>query len=403
MKLEDEVQRQLKILSSDVAELFPINELEEKLRYSLTNGQPLRVKMGIDPTSPDVHIGHMVVYKKMRQFQDLGHQALLIIGDYTARIGDPTGRNVERKPLTESEVKKNSETYKQQIFKIVDPNRTEIFYQSSWFDSLSLQGLLDATSCFSVAQMLSHETFRNRLDQGNRLSLHELIYPVLQAWDSVHIRSDVELGGTDQKFNILCGRDMQKEKGMKQQVVLLMPLLSGSDGRKMSKSFNNHIPVLSTPSDKFGRVMSIKDDLILTFFRYTTRFTADEVKTIEERLKNENPRDIKLELALEIVTIYHSEQEAFTAKKNFINQFSKKEIPEDIPIYNLLENEKLLSVLKKEKIIESQNDGRRLIKQGGISISGNKINDYDYELSLETSLDYIIKIGKRRFLRVVSS
>ncbi len=404
MDISNEVKRQMQILTADTVEVIPEKELELKLEKSLNKNVPLRIKMGIDPTTPDVHLGHMVVYKKIRQFQDLGHKAILIIGDYTARIGDPTGRNSERPPLTEDQVLKNSETYKEQIFKIVDPNNTEIHFQSSWFDKVSLQDVLNSTACFSVAHMLSHDTFKKRLESGSRLSLHEMLYPVLQGWDSVMIGSDVELGGTDQKFNILCGRDMQKEKGLEPQVALLMPLLMGTDGRKMSKSFNNHIPVLSSPDEKFGRIMSIRDELIPNLFTYATGFNTRQVLEIKERLQNENPRNIKLELAKEIIGVYHNNKEAQRCEKEFIEIFSKKKIPDDLPEFILKDNnQKLTSILKEAGIITSVSEGRRLINQGGLKIDGEKVTDSDFNLKLEKGDTVIIKAGKRKFIKIRKS
>lgn len=399
MEIKREIDRQMDILTSDVSELIPSEELRKKLEQSIISGTPLRVKMGIDPTAPDVHLGHMVVYKKMRQFQDLGHKAILIIGDYTARIGDPTGRNSERPPLTEQEVRKNSESYTRQIFKIVDPDNTEVHFQSSWFDKVSLQETLTSASAFSIAHMLTHDTFRKRLEQGNRLSLHELLYPLLQAWDSVMINADVELGGSDQKFNVLCGRDLQKEKKMSPQVILLMPILLGTDGRKMSKSFNNHIPVLSSPQDKFGRIMSINDELIPNFFTFATSYNSEHVNKIKGRLKEENPRDIKLELAREIISIYHSREEALQCEKEFITIFSEKGQPECIPSYEIIgQGHKLTGVLKDAGIIESVSEGKRLIKQGGLKMDGEKVSDPDQILNITDSV--IIKAGKRRFLKI---
>jgi tyrosyl-tRNA synthetase len=401
MALNIEVKKQMEILTADATEVISKKELETKIIQSLSSGIPLKVKMGIDPTSPDVHLGHMVVYKKMRQFQDLGHKAVLIIGDYTARIGDPTGRNIERLSLTEEQVLINSETYREQIFKTVDPKKTDIHFQSSWFDKVTLQDILGAVSSFSVAHMTTHDTFKRRLETGSRLSLHEILYPVLQAWDSLMIKSDVELGGMDQKFNILCGRDMQKEEEMEPQVAILMPLLMGTDGRKMSKTFNNHIPVLSLPDEKFGRIMSIRDELILNFFIHATGFNQNQVLEIKERLKTENPKDIKIELAKEIITLYHSSEEAEKCEKKFIEVFSKKEIPKNIPEFTISQNlQKITSILREAGIITSISEGRRLINQGGLKLNGEKITDVDYILNLESENTVTVKAGKRRFIKI---
>jgi len=401
MSLEKEIKRQMRIISEGTEEILPLNELEVKLKKSITTQKPLRIKMGIDPTASDVHIGHMVVYKKIRQLQDLGHHAHLIIGDYTARIGDPTGRNQERKALSERDVNKNCETYQKQIFKMVDQSKTTIHYQSSWFDEINLSDLLTTTSKFSVAHMLSHETFKNRLESGERLSLHEMLYPVLQAWDSVAVEADIEFGGMDQKFNILCGRDLQKENGMDPQIAIFMPLLMGTDGRKMSKSFNNHISVLSKPNEKFGKIMSIRDELIPSFFKYATHYKEDQINEIERRLNNENPRDLKLLLAREIISIYHSLEEALACEKEFINIFSKKELPKEIPEINVKPGEyRILNLLVENQLTTSISEGRRLIQQGGLKINNNRMDNEECILSLKVGEDTIIKAGKRRFMKI---
>jgi len=401
MDVQKELNRQMSILTGNTAEVIPEIGLRDKLEKSIKSGIPLRVKMGIDPTSPDVHLGHMVVYKKIRQFQDLGHKAILIIGDYTARIGDPTGRNAERPPLTEEQVKQNSNTYTSQIFKIVDSDKTEVHFQSSWFDEVTLQEILSASSSFSVAHMLTHDTFRKRLENGTRLSLHEMFYPVLQAWDSIFIQADIELGGTDQKFNILCGRDMQREKRLEPQIVMLMPLLMGIDGRKMSKSLNNHIPVLSTANEKFGRIMSIDDKLLINFFTYATTMTVEDIEMIKTRLHHENPRDVKLELAREIITIYHNSEEAMRCEHEFISVFSKGEAPLEIPEITISEKGlKLTGILKDALIIDSISEGKRLIKQGGLKVDGVRISNPEYILNIEKNKSMIIKAGKRRFLKI---
>ncbi|MBN2656688.1 MAG: tyrosine--tRNA ligase [Spirochaetales bacterium] len=401
MDLNHEVERQMEILSSGAAEIIPDNGLREKIRSSIGNGIPLRVKVGIDPTSPHVHLGHMVVYGKLRQFQDLGHKAVLIIGDYTARIGDPTGRNKERAPLTEEEVRANSLTYRDQIFKIVDESKTEVHFQSRGFDTLTLQEIMTTASAFSTAHMLTHETFRKRLGKGDRLSLHELFYPVLQAWDSLLVRSDVELGGLDQKFNILCGRDLQKSRGMSPQAALFMPLLEGTDGRKMSKSFGNHIPVNADPQEKFGKVMSISDNLIIPWFTLAAQKSGEQISLLNERLRNENPRDIKMELASEIVRIYHGAEEAQRCRLGFVNQFSRGEIPEEIPRFFLGSREmKLTSILKESGLYPSISEARRLIVQGGLKIDGKQIGDPDFTLTPGGDGSVIIKAGKRKYLKV---
>jgi tyrosyl-tRNA synthetase len=404
MVSEKEANRQFEIIKQGVAEIFPEHELYEKIRKSLLTKKPLRIKQGIDPTSPDVHIGHMVPFRKMRQFQDLGHTGIIIIGDYTARIGDPTGRNRERPPLTEEKVKENALSYTDQIFTIVDKNRTEIHCQSSWFDDFDLQGVIKTISRFSLAQIMAHDTFRKRMEEGKRLSLHELLYPVLQAYDSVVIKADVEIGGTDQKFNILCGRDLMRENGMEPQVVLCMPLLRGTDGRKMSKSWGNHIPVLCNASDMYGKVMSLSDDMIPDYFRYCTDVSTSQLKEIEVNLRNNvvNPKLIKAELAKLIVTTYHSIEKAAEAERKFEDMFAAKKLPENIPEYTIKKEKVwLCHVMKESNMVSSTSEARRLVRQGAVAINGKKVKDIDYQIEIQGKEAFILKVGKRRFLKLV--
>lgn len=397
--LDKEVKRQIEILSEGVAEIIPEDEFKKKIKKSIEKNKPLRVKLGIDPTSPDIHIGHMVVFNKIRQFQDLGHTAVIIIGDYTARIGDPTDRDSERTHLTPEQVIKNKERYLEQIFKVLDKDKTEIHHQSEWFGDFDLHKTMTELSKFSVAQMLAHETFRKRIDDGKRLSLLEMFYPVLQAYDSVAINADIEMGGTDQKFNILCGRDLQRDSGLEPQVVCLMPLLLGTNGEKMSKTFNNYVGVLDPPEEKFGRIMSISDDLIMDYFLYTTAVHKDEREVISERLKNENPRNIKMLLGKEIVKIYDGEEAAEKAEKHFVNIFSKGEIPEDIEEVKLSEPQWICSFLTDNSLTKSNGEARRLIKQGAVKLNSEKLTDLDYEISGKEEL--VIKVGKRKFIKVI--
>jgi tyrosyl-tRNA synthetase len=376
MMYEKEVKEQYEIIRQGAAEIFPEHELYEKIRKSLLTDTPLRIKQGIDPTSPDVHIGHMVPFKKMRQFQDLGHIGIIIIGDYTARIGDPTGRNKERPPLTEKKVKENASSYTDQIFTIVNKNRTEIHYQSSWFDEFDLQDVIKTIARFSLARIMTHDTFRKRMEEGNRLSLHELLYPVLQAYDSVAIKADVEIGGTDQKFNILCGRDLMREYGMEPQVVLCMPLLGGTDGRKMSKSWGNHIPVLSNAFDMYGKVMSLSDEMILDYYTYCT-----------DKL---------------IVTTYHSVEKAAEAEKKFEDMFVAKKLPKNIPEYTISKEKVwLCHAMKESNLVSSTSEAQRLIKQGAVVINGKKVNNISYQVNIKEKKAIILKVGRRRFLRLV--
>jgi len=402
--LKKEVSRQADMIKEGTVEVFPEDELYEKIRKSLSTNTPLRIKQGIDPTAPDVHIGHMVPFRKMRQCQDLGHIGVIIIGDYTARIGDPTGRNKERPSLSEKQIKGNAEYYTDQIFKIVDKNRTEIHYQSSWFDTFDLRKVIKIISKFSLAQMMAHETFRKRMDQGKRLSLHELLYPVLQAYDSIQIKADVEIGGKDQIFNILCGRDLMREYKMEPQVVLCLPLLLGNDGKKMSKSLGNYIPVYCPPTDMFGKVMSIPDSLIPDYYTYATDTSLTQIKDIKEKLANNevNPRYLKSQLAKMIVAIYHSIEQAEMAEKEFERVFVNKKYPKNIPEH-VIKTEKIwiCQVMKESNLVFSTSEAQRLIKQGAVSIDGEKVNDPRFMIEMKGSPELVIKAGKRRFVKVI--
>ncbi|MCX8057883.1 MAG: tyrosine--tRNA ligase [Spirochaetes bacterium] len=402
-KLKIEVKKQLEVITRNTEEIVPVEELEKKIFNSIKNNKPLRVKIGIDPTSPYVHIGHMVPYRKLREFQDLGHIAVLIIGDYTARIGDPTGRNSERPPLTPEEVRENAKSYTEQIFKVVREDRAEVHYQSEWFNDFDLYKVIRTASYFSVAQMLTHETFKKRLEEGNRLSLHEILYPMLQAYDSVAIKADVELGGTDQKFNILCGRDLMRDMNMEPQVAVLLPLLMGTNGIKMSKSLGNVIPILSSPKEKFGKVMSISDDLIINYMKYASNMSYEEIEYYENLLKEGkiNPRDVKIKIAKSLVELYHTKEEAEREEEEFIRVFSKKEVPQDINIYKLKEEKKLIELLKELDFVPSLSEAKRLITQGGVTIDGERVSSFDYVLKLNKGEEKVIKAGKKNFIKIV--
>ena len=403
--IKKEVNRQLEIILRNVEEVIPVEELQKKLEKSIAENKPLRVKIGIDPTSPFVHIGHMVPYKKLREFQDLGHVAVLIIGDYTARIGDPTGRNSERPPLTPEDVKQNAKNYTEQIFKVVREDKAEVHYQSEWFNDFDLYKVIKLASYFSVAQMLTHETFKKRLEEGNRLSLHEILYPLLQAYDSVAINADVELGGTDQKFNILCGRDLMREMNMEPQVAVLLPLLMGTNGVKMSKSLGNTIPILSSPKEKFGKVMSISDDLIINYMKYASNMSYQEIKNYEELLSKNaiNPRDVKIAIAKSIIELYHSKEDALREEEEFIKVFSKRELPTEMVEFKINEPKKLTEILKELNFAQSLSEAKRLISQGGVSINGEKITDIDYVMNLKKGEEKVIKSGKKNFAKIIGN
>jgi len=393
-------EEQLKIIKKGVEEIISEKELIEKLKKSEKTGKPLRIKYGIDPTGYDVHIGHLVPIRKMREFQDLGHTGVIIIGDFTAQIGDPTGKDETRPPLTAEDVKRNSEKYMEQIFTVLDKDKTEVRYQSEWFGNMTMADVLRLMGKFTLAQFMAHDTFRKRYENGLPLGMHEIMYPILQSYDSVAIEADVELGATEQKFNILAGRDMQKYFNMPQQIAILSPILMGTDGKeKMSKSLNNYIAVFDTPNDKYGKVMSIPDDLIINYYKYATKETPDEIEKIKAKLSDgkTNPKIIKQQLAREIVSLFHGKEEAKNAEEHFNNIFSQKKLPDNMPTYKLNGTQKLTEILVEAKLCKSASEVKRLIKQNAISINGEKISDILYEISDEST----IKVGKRRFLQVV--
>ncbi|MCK9557677.1 MAG: tyrosine--tRNA ligase [Candidatus Cloacimonetes bacterium] len=394
-------EHEMKIITKSVEEIIPLDELKGKLAKSAKSGKPLRIKYGIDPTGFDIHIGHLVPIRKMRDFQDLGHTGVIIIGDFTAQIGDPTGRDDSRPPLTHEQVKINSEKYMDQLFTILKPEQTEIRYQSEWFGGMGMADVLKLLGKFTLAQFMAHDTFRNRYEQGLSLGMHELMYPVLQGYDSVAIESDVELGATEQKFNILCGRDMQRYFGMEQQIAVLSPILLGTDGvNKMGKSLNNYIAVFDVPADKYGKVMSIPDSLIMNYYNYATSYDTDRLEQVKQELaKGTNPMVLKKQLAWEIVKLYHGEEEAQKAQEGFENLFSKKEIPEDIPEYEVSETSmKLAQLLVQSGLCSSNSEAKRLIQGGGVSLDGEKISVFDAEVEIRDAA--ILRAGKRKFLKL---
>jgi tyrosyl-tRNA synthetase len=397
MKFEHE----LKVIHKGVEEIIPEEEMIKKLEKSAKTGKPLRIKYGIDPTGYDVHIGHLVPIRKMREFQDLGHTGVIIIGDFTAQIGDPTGRDESRPPLTAEMVKTNSEKYMEQLFTVLDPSKTEIRYQSEWFGPMGMTDVLKLMGKFTLAQFMAHDTFRNRYEQGLPLGMHEIMYPILQGYDSVAINSDVELGATEQKFNILCGRDLQRIFGMEQQIAVLSPILLGTDGvNKMGKSLNNYIAVFDPPNDKFGKVMSIPDNLILNYFNYATKLDPDEIEAIGKELKNGvNPMIFKKKLAREIVKLYHGEEAALEAQAAFEKVFSKKELPDDMPIYETKEDKvKFIKLLVDNQLCASNSEAKRMIMQNAVTVDGNKWTDMEGDLEIKDGT--VIKVGKRKFLQI---
>jgi tyrosyl-tRNA synthetase len=376
---------------------------EEELKAKLKEGRPLRVKLGIDPTSPEIHLGFAVVLRKLRQFQDLGNIAVLIVGDFTARIGDPSGRSKTRVSLSEEQIRENMKGYKRQIFKILDEDKAELRYNSEWLSKLDPSDIIKLSSQITVARLLERDDFEERYKAENPIALHELLYPMFQAYDSVAVKADVELGGTDQRWNHLLGRDLQRSFGMDPQVVFLMPLLEGLDGvRKMSKTYNNFIGIEETPKEQFGKIMSIPDKLILRYFELCLDYHDKDLKIIRKRLKSgENPMDLKLELAEGIVRLYHSEEDAKRERAEFIRVFSREEAPEDIEEFYIKRNKKIwiVELLDSANLVKSRGEARRLIEQGALRIDGEKI--VDQKLNISFSEEAILRLGRKRFLKIM--
>jgi tyrosyl-tRNA synthetase len=400
----DDASRQCELLCYGAVEVIPEEDLKKMLIDSLLNKKPLRVKCGIDPTNVDVHLGHTIPYRKMRQFQDLGHVGVVVIGDYTARIGDPTGKSESRKSLTEEEVQFNAKKYLEQVYKVVDPKKTEVRFQSEWFGKVGLSEVVQWAMETTVSKLLSHETFADRLKQGGSLGLHELFYPVLQGIDSVYINADVELGGTDQKFNILMGRDYQKHRHQRPQVAMTMPIILGTCGQqKMSKSLNNYIGVLDDPFDQFGKVMSIPDALMSDWSLYVSGWNKNEIQQFQENLKNQklHPNIAKKMLAEAVVSYFHGLEVGKKMREQFENVFAKKSIPDEISEYKFTTGEKIIEVLVKSGMLASNSEARRLISQNGLSFAeGDKIQDEKISLD-ESFRNKVLKIGKKKFLKLI--
>ncbi|HEY0735199.1 MAG TPA: tyrosine--tRNA ligase [Herpetosiphonaceae bacterium] len=385
------------LLTRGVAEVIVEAELREKLK----SGKSLRLKMGFDPSKPDLHIGHAVGLRKLRQFQELGHTVVLIVGDWTAQVGDPSGRDQSRTMLTAEQVRINAETYVQQFFHIVDRARTEVRWQSEWYNSFTLADVFNLTSRFTMQQLMAHETFRKRFDSESPLSMMELMYPLLQAYDSVAINADVEFGGSDQKFNVLAGRELMKSMGLEPQHVLITPLLIGTDGRKMSKSFSNTVDLTMPPQEMYGRVMAMSDDVIMPYFVNVTDVPLAEVEQLRDSLQQgANPRDLKMRLAREIVTQFHDTNAAREGEEYFIRTIQKREIPEEMPEYRIANPTSIVDVLAGAQIAGSKSEARRLIAGGGVRINGNRVESQD--TLIEPGSEYVVQVGKRKFVRVVS-
>ncbi|MEF3255719.1 MAG: tyrosine--tRNA ligase [Deferribacterales bacterium] len=394
------LEEQLKVIKRGVEEIISEEELKEKLAYSIREKIPLRVKAGFDPTAPDLHLGHTVLIQKMRHFQNLGHQVIFLIGDFTGLIGDPSGKSETRKPLTREEVLKNAETYKEQVFKILDPDKTEIAFNSHWMGSMTSYDMIRLASSYTVARMLERDDFAKRYASGRPISIHEFLYPLVQGYDSVALRADVELGGTDQKFNLLVGRDLQRMNGQSPQIAITVPILEGLDGvQKMSKSLGNYVGITEKPTDMFGKLMSISDELMLRYYLLLSNKNLDEIEKIKRGIADGSihPMEAKKDLAEEIVARFHGITEGKNAREWFETVFSKKEIPEDIKEVEISNNEKLLDIIKKLNFAPSNSEIRRLSASGAITINGEKVNNIDIHLE---SGEYILKVGKRHFAKL---
>lgn len=402
--VEKEVARQFEILRFGVSEITPEEDLISMLRHSIANKKPLRVKCGIDPTATDVHLGHSVPYRKMRQFQDLGHTGVVIIGDYTASIGDPTGRNDSRPALTPEQIKENASRYMEQVYTIVDKDKTEIRFQSEWFKDVTLSDVIGWAGQTTVAKLVSHDTFAKRLAEGHSLGLHELFYPVLQGIDSVYVKADIELGGTDQKFNVLMGRDYQKHAKLRPQVAMLLPIITGTCGtQKMSKSLGNTIGILDEPFDKFGKTMSIPDAIMLEWWKYVGNIDAKAYAEIEKGMSDNSlhPNECKKRLGVAIVSFFHGEEVGLAMREQFENVFKNKQIPDDVAEFKFERGLGLLDTLVAAKLVPSKAEGRRMIGQNAVSlVDGDKLTAIDLVID-ESFAGKVLKVGKRKFSKLV--
>jgi tyrosyl-tRNA synthetase len=385
------------VLKRAVAEIIS----ESSLRERLAAGKPLRLKMGFDPSKPDLHIGHAVGIRKLRQFQELGHTVVLIVGDWTAQIGDPSGRDESRTMLTPAQVQANAQTYMDQFFLLVDRARTEVRWQSEWFGKFTLADVFNLTSRFTFADMMEHETFEKRVKEGRALSIMELMYPLLQAYDSIAIDADVEFGGMDQKFNILQGRRLQAMLGKTPQEVFLVPLIVGTDGRKMSKSFGNTIDLKAEPTDMYGKVMSLVDSVVIEYFRWVTDVPDQELDEMERAMQTAqvNPRDLKMRLAREIVTQFHGADAARAAEAEFVKVFQKRELPTDMPTFALKQETPIIDLMIAAKLAPSRSEARRLVTQGGVRLDDATIDKID---AIIPARDAVLRVGRRTFVRLVA-
>ncbi|GAA0101882.1 tyrosine--tRNA ligase [Paraclostridium bifermentans] len=401
-----EINEQLKIIKKGAAEIISEEDIVKKLEKSAKENKPLTIKLGLDPSAPDIHLGHTVVLRKMKAFQDLGHQVVIIIGDATGMIGDPTGKSAVRKQLSHDQVLENARTYQEQIFKILDREKTIVKFNSEWLQTMNFMDVANLASKYTVARMLERDDFKKRFASNQSISIHEFFYPLMQGYDSVAIKADIEMGGTDQKFNILMGRTLQKEYDQEPQIALLMPIIEGTDGvKKMSKSLGNYIGISEAPNDMYGKTMSIPDELIIRYFELVTDEHPDSIEAMKSDIEQDkvNPRDLKMKLAKEVVKLYHGEEKALEAEQYFKSVFQKKNIPDDIAEMevSIEESEEGLFFIPKIvtglKLSPSTSEARRLLKQGGIKLNGEKVeND---KIALQTG--DIIQVGKRKFAKII--
>ncbi|MFN7094043.1 MAG: tyrosine--tRNA ligase [Burkholderiales bacterium] len=394
-----DINKQLEVIKKGTAEILPEDELIKKLLQD----RPLKIKAGFDPTAPDLHLGHTVLLTKMRQLQDLGHAISFLIGDFTGLIGDPSGKNATRPPLSPEQIAQNAETYTKQVFKILQPDQTTICFNSKWLNKLGAAGMLKLAASQTVARMLERDDFSKRFKDNKPIAIHEFMYPLLQGYDSVAMQADIELGGTDQKFNLLMGRELQKHHGQPQQCIIMLPLLEGLDGvAKMSKSLGNYIGITESSSEIFGKLMSISDELMWRYYDLISLKTSFEIAKLKQAVASgRNPRDIKVELAIELVERFHSKAEAQNALADFELRFKQGGIPEDLAILEITQQNSLNlgALLKQAHLVSSTSEGLRMIDQGGVKINGAKVVDKNLQLKLNT--EYIIQVGKRKFAKVV--
>lgn len=402
------VEEQFAYLKKGCVEIIQENELKAKLERAIKENKPLRIKAGFDPTAPDIHVGHTVLIRKMKHFQDLGHDVIFLIGDFTGLIGDPSGQSATRPPMTREQINKNAETYKNQIFKILDPEKTIIDFNSRWLGKLTSFDIIKLTSKYTVARVLERDDFSNRLKSGQPISLHELLYPIMQAYDSVALKADVELGGTDQKFNLLVGRDIQREFQQEPQIVITMPLLEGLDGvEKMSKSLDNYVGITEPPNEIYGKIMSVSDPLMFRYYELLTDVPLSQIEDWRRETREEllNPKDLKSRLAKMIVADFWGEAEAAKAVQEFDLVFKQKKIPSDLTVHvvdpgKISESSEVSIIDVLEEILLSRGEAKRMVRQGGIYIDGNRIDNIELMLDFKKKNEYVLKIGKRRFYKI---